>query len=216
MSEITRYELWQHAGCGHGGRSASLEPMPLGTWMRYEDHEAKVRELEERLAAGAFWGKLVYPDGATAEQVQAELTDYHMILESVGKVYMHVTDGKISKANTLASEVISVADDVVQETVQDAVADAVEDLEAKLRRVEEERDQLRALLSESQDLLSQVTTDRDTWKQIAVEAQEKLRGRNYVEARGAAQRALKGKEEHGTPDPAPRGAEGVTNQSERW
>jgi hypothetical protein len=80
-------------------------------------------EAERRLEADEFWAKLVYPEGATPEQIRAELQDFHFIMGECAKVYMHVTGGRISKPNTYAFEVISVADERVQDAVDEAMSD---------------------------------------------------------------------------------------------
>jgi hypothetical protein len=84
---------------------------------------ARALELLEAQAASEFWSGIVYPEGATAEQVQAELTDYHTFMHETAIVYDNITHGRISKVNTLASVVISVADDVYQDDLQQALAD---------------------------------------------------------------------------------------------
>ena len=71
---------------------------------------APAEALPDTNAAAAFWAS-VFPEGMTAEQVQAELTDYHFLLEQVPKVYDHVTGGLLSKTNYHASTVIAFSDD---------------------------------------------------------------------------------------------------------
>jgi hypothetical protein len=73
------------------------------------------------LQSADFWSNWVYPDGATPEQIQNELDDFHMVIGNVSKVYDHITKGRISKPNTLAEEVISVADDIVTELIMDEI-----------------------------------------------------------------------------------------------
>ena len=69
-------------------------------------------EIIKYMEAGDFWSNIVYPEGATPEQIQAELTDYLTILHEVCIVYDHVTGGRISKPNTLADEVIGQFNDL--------------------------------------------------------------------------------------------------------
>lgn len=60
-----------------------------------------------------FWADIVCPDGVwDYDQLKLELCDYHMLIQEVPKVYDHITWGRISKPTTLASEVISVHDDL--------------------------------------------------------------------------------------------------------
>jgi hypothetical protein len=84
---------------------------------------ATVRALQREKAAGEFWSGQVYPEGATAEQVQAELTDYRTFMHETAIVYDNITRGRISKVNTLASVVISVAEECYQDDLQQALAD---------------------------------------------------------------------------------------------
>jgi hypothetical protein len=95
------------------------------------------RELEKFKAAD-FWTNIVYPEGATAEQVQNELNDYHTILDNVSKVYDHITGGRISKPNTLAYEVISVADDYYDELKSEDVKEELKYLQEKIIKLIEE------------------------------------------------------------------------------
>lgn len=53
------------------------------------------------------------PDGTlNKDQVMRELSDYSVFLEQVSKVYCEITEGRISKPNTLAEAVISVKDEI--------------------------------------------------------------------------------------------------------
>jgi hypothetical protein len=87
---------------------------------------ARALELLEAQAASEFWSGIVYPEGATAEQVQAELTDYRTFMHEAAIVYDHITRGRISKVNTLASAVISEADEMFQDDLQQAIRDEIE------------------------------------------------------------------------------------------
>jgi hypothetical protein len=81
--------------------------------------EASRKDFQQKLDADRFWQELFNglkdTGELTADAVRAELQDYHMILENVGEVYMHVTGGRISKPNTCARDVIAVADDAANE-----------------------------------------------------------------------------------------------------
>lgn len=52
---------------------------------------------------------------AFVEQVMKELYDYERLMDNAGTVYEHVTGGMISKPNTIASNVCSVADESYQD-----------------------------------------------------------------------------------------------------
>jgi hypothetical protein len=56
-----------------------------------------------------FWVPIIHDmenGRLNLEQLKKELFDYYNIMDNVGKVYMEVTGGKISKPNTDASCVI--------------------------------------------------------------------------------------------------------------
>jgi hypothetical protein len=99
------------------------EVMKVGYRDALAASEARVEALEREKAAGEFWSGQVYPEGATAEQVQAELTDYRTFMHETAIVYDNITHGRISKVNTLASVVISVAEECYQDDLQQALAD---------------------------------------------------------------------------------------------
>lgn len=84
------------------------------------------KQALERERDGLKWIADLYDGAPTAADVGNELADYAMILDNVGKVYCHVTGGRISKANTLASAVIAVSDDYFTELVEEAVKDTAE------------------------------------------------------------------------------------------
>lgn len=60
-----------------------------------------------------FWKEIVEnPDGSlNLDQVKRELSDYHSFMGTAAEVYMHITDGKISKIQTTAGAIISIADE---------------------------------------------------------------------------------------------------------
>lgn len=95
------------------------------------------RRMIAKLEAADFWSNWVYPEGATAEQVQSELTDYHEMMQEVSKAYDIVTNGRFSKPNT-AHEFIAGA---VEEATQEAIAEAV--TTAKREAVREFAEELR-------------------------------------------------------------------------
>lgn len=58
------------------------------------------------------------------ERVAREMADLAMLCHHCTTVYMHMTDGRISKPNTLPSEVIGVAEDLEQERTSEAIREA--------------------------------------------------------------------------------------------
>lgn len=75
-------------------------------------------DVEEIFAE--FWAPIVCPDGVwDHDAVKAELHDYAVLLESVPKVYCHITHNRISKPNTIAAAVIAEHDDVCRNGLDD-------------------------------------------------------------------------------------------------
>lgn len=64
-----------------------------------------------------FWLPIVTNDKGEVDMVQIkkELSDYHTFMGTASKVYMHVTDGKISKINTTAEAIIGEFDNIYGE-----------------------------------------------------------------------------------------------------
>ena len=73
-----------------------------------------------------FWHS-VYPDGATEEEILAELSDFEVLIENISKVYCHVTGGMVSKPMTDPSVVISLADDFYAEDNKCEICEAAND-----------------------------------------------------------------------------------------
>lgn len=78
------------------------------------------------------WAPLVAPAGTVdMDAVKRELYGYGVLLDGVPKVYMHITDGRISKPNTDPDAVISVADEREQERWEEYEKEARADERAK-------------------------------------------------------------------------------------
>lgn len=61
-----------------------------------------------------FWEPLVVVDGEVRlDHIKRELYDYWVLLEEVPKVYMYITDGRVSKPNTAAFHIIAAHDEAV-------------------------------------------------------------------------------------------------------
>lgn len=75
---------------------------------------AAVRELRETIRkAEAALPPL--DDGEVKplpQRIADEMADFYGVVENVAKVYYHITNGRISKANTLAEVVMAVSDDI--------------------------------------------------------------------------------------------------------
>ena len=101
---------------------------------------SEVKEERDKLKSADYWCNWVYPDGANPQQVQNELHDYNMILENVSKVYDHITDGRITKANTLATEVVN--------ATEESYGKIIEKAEAKNKRLVEALSDVHKILQE--------------------------------------------------------------------
>ena len=77
-----------------------------------------------------FWASIVenHDGSLNRDAVMRELHDYYNMLEEVTKVFCHITNGRISKPNTLASAVIPVADDCIEETIRNILAEHAEEI----------------------------------------------------------------------------------------
>ena len=67
-----------------------------------------------------FWKELVEDKhgNLSKEKMMRELHDFKMVMENVSKVYMHITNSRISKPNTLAEVVIEQADEYYEDLVK--------------------------------------------------------------------------------------------------
>lgn len=91
--------------------------------------ESALRELiadAERKDAAKFWAEL-FPGGASNDDIQKELSDFHFMMREVPKVYMAITGGKLSKPNYHASTVIGEFEQYMEDCINDAVKEAIED-----------------------------------------------------------------------------------------
>ena len=80
--------------------------------------------------AREFWKDLIYKDGKLdEEQVLRELEDYYFAINEVPKVYMHITNGKLSKIMYYADTVIAEADDIISKeyVFKDDLRDLIDD-----------------------------------------------------------------------------------------
>lgn len=73
-----------------------------------------------------FWEPIVATDTGDIDlgQIKRELHDYSNLLHEVPKVYMHITDGKVSKPHTDSDVVMSLHDDHVTELISRAIGEA--------------------------------------------------------------------------------------------
>jgi hypothetical protein len=74
-----------------------------------------------------FWEPIVSIDGdVDLTLVKLELHDYHSMIQNVPKVFDHVTGGMATKPNTMAFEIIALADQDVDKTVAETIAEKVQ------------------------------------------------------------------------------------------
>lgn len=71
----------------------------------------------------AFWDELILNDDGTVDMdaVYAELHDYRVVAQNASRVYYDITCGLISKPNTLATAVISQANECAENITREEV-----------------------------------------------------------------------------------------------
>jgi hypothetical protein len=83
-----------------------------------EESEAIDKNFKE------FWMPLISTNGVfDLDKLALELWDYYRFMLSAAEVYCHITGNLISKVNTCASAVISVADDRIEDLIEEAIDD---------------------------------------------------------------------------------------------
>lgn len=77
-----------------------------------------------------FWKNIVCnPDGTiNIEQVKKELSDFYFVMNEVPKVYMHITNGLLSKCNYHAHVVTSESDDCYQKGFYEDIKEVIENM----------------------------------------------------------------------------------------
>ena len=89
------------------------------------DHGDEESEYEKTFRE--FWMPILTRGGKLdLELVKKELYNYHVIMNNVSTVYMHITGNRISKPNTLANEIIAEHDDLVNELVEERLNELLE------------------------------------------------------------------------------------------
>ena len=136
----------------------------------------KENEQLRKAEAIDFWCNIVFPNGATAEDIQNELIDYYTILGEVSKVYDHITGGMISNQNTLAEDVIAMADEYYQKLYEDE--EAIADIDTIGKNLLE-----MSLIKENHQLRSKLIIANETindWADSAVILNAKLESATEV------------------------------------
>ena len=65
------------------------------------------------------------------EEHANDLKDMAFIMEQLGNVYCHITNGRMSKPMYYSKDVIAVADDCVNELIEEAVKERLEELKGE-------------------------------------------------------------------------------------
>jgi hypothetical protein len=94
--------------------------------------KARCVAAEAKLAAAsAALDALVAPDPekSLALRICDEFADFQMVIDHCSKIYAHVTNGRISKPNTLPSVVLSVAEELEEERTTEAIREALDGIE---------------------------------------------------------------------------------------
>jgi len=82
-----------------------------------------IEQAEKQTSAAKFW-QGVYPDGWTAERVEAEMTDYYNLLDGMDSLIDYVTGGAISKPLTDKSVIRMKHDEHVNKMIEEAIQEA--------------------------------------------------------------------------------------------
>lgn len=90
-----------------------------------DEMERQMISFRDQLEAVNFWKNafknvIFTPDGVTLQTVERELQDYYWLMQSVGKVYHHITEGHVQQQATQPEEVIRVAEDIVARRILEA------------------------------------------------------------------------------------------------
>ncbi len=129
------------------------------------------------------WQSIVEKDGQLdLDSVQRELSDYSMVMDIAAEVYCHITGNRISKVNTLASEIITQAEEIQEEHIQEAIEEATADMKLQLRAARKALDKI-----QDQALVPQ-SDQKDYMKcpDIAIAAIQELIKLGYTDSRVCA------------------------------
>lgn len=109
--------------------------------MVYEKEKTYQEEYED------FWKDIVENEDGTLnkDQVMRELSDYSMVMDNCEKAYSEMTNGKISKANTLFSEVENIFNEKYRSVDMYDAYGCIDDIEEilKIDNIEELKKQIR-------------------------------------------------------------------------
>ena len=109
--------------------------------MVYEKEKTYQEEYED------FWKDIVENEDGTLnkDQVMRELSDYSMVIDNCEKAYSEMTNGIISKANTLFSEVETIFNEKYRSVDMYDAYGCIDDIEEilKIDNIEELKKQIR-------------------------------------------------------------------------
>jgi hypothetical protein len=99
--------------------------------MPAEYHPTQITDSELDVAM-EFWDDVILNVDGTVNMrnVYAELYDYEILMENASSVFYHVTCGKMSQPNYLASAVIQQSDECVEDTIRREVLDVLTSIES--------------------------------------------------------------------------------------
>jgi len=129
--------------------------------------------LNRQNKSADYWSNWVYPEGASPDDVQNELADFHDMIDRFECMLDHATGGRMSKATYTKDAMISAIDDHINELVDEETIAlkeenaALSELLSPLVDVELERDKLEAenarLKLEKERLLNRANCYRICW-----------------------------------------------------
>ena len=105
-----------------------------------ESQAEQIARLEgERDAAVKAMDDVAAPDGekSLAQRICDEFADFQMVIRHCSEIYDYVTEGQVSKPNTLPSVVKALADYATTKACEEAVKDETEPLLARAEAAEQ-------------------------------------------------------------------------------
>jgi len=125
--------------------------------------------LNRQNKSADYWSNWVYPEGASPDDVQNELADFHDMIDRFECMLDHATGGRMSKATYTKDAMISVIDDHINELVDEETIAlkeenaALSELLSHLVDVELERDKLKLAVQAAIDYFTDGITSKEQY-----------------------------------------------------
>lgn len=115
MTECTDEHEWQLSKQQDNSFLITCQNKKCRTSMNISQAFDMLNTQKKKLESAEFWSNWVYPEGATAEDVQNELADFKDLMDRFSKVLFHSTGGRMSKANYTVEAMCSEIDNYYAE-----------------------------------------------------------------------------------------------------